>query len=240
MRIKFILALAWMYGYTGIKRAPIYILSYLSLPLSLLLFIFLISRGEFVKFGVLGGLISIVVSNSLSIIGDFAFMRLQLRFQDLLVATEIGPLDYITGLTLGNLINSIPGIVVYAILSWIFNIFTPLTAIISIGILILLLISSSSLAITLASFVKHTRHSWGISTIVSLLFTILPPLYYPYSLLLSCALDILYISPSTAGSVLMQGITGLQSLPLSPILIFLVETAILSLLPFYAMKWRES
>ncbi|ARM75189.1 ABC transporter permease [Acidianus manzaensis] len=240
MKTKFILAFTWFYGYSNIKRAPVYIIAYLSLPLSLLFFIYVISKGELINYGILGGLISVIVSNSISLIGDFTFMRLQLRLQDLLVATEIGPIDYIIGLTLGNFIYSLPGLILYIILGLIFKIFNIIQLIIILVILAVLLFSTTALSITLASLIRHTRHSWGISTFMSLLFTILPPLYYPFSVLPKWALDILYISPATSASVFIQGFLNLQNLNLYSIAIFIIESAILLSLPLYVMKWREN
>jgi ABC-2 type transport system permease protein len=59
-RSNFVLAFAWFYGYSNIRRAPIYILAYLSLPLSLLFFIYIISKGELLAYGIVGGLISVI------------------------------------------------------------------------------------------------------------------------------------------------------------------------------------
>ncbi|WP_240931314.1 ABC transporter permease [Acidianus sulfidivorans] len=239
MKTKFILAFIWFYGYSNIKRAPVYIIAYLSLPLSLLFFIYVISKGELLNYGILGGLISVVVSNSISLIGDFTFMRLQLRLQDLLVATQIGPLDYIMGLTLGNFIYSLPGLILYIILGIIFHIFNALQLLIILGILVILLFSTTALSITLASLIRHTRHSWGISTFMSLLFTILPPLYYPFTILPNWALDVLYISPATAASVFIQSLIN-SNIDLFAIIIFAIESIILLSLPLYVMKWREN
>lgn len=240
MKIKFILAFAWFYGYSSVKRAPVYILAYLSLPISLLFFIYVISKGELISYGILGGLISIIVENSISLIGDFAFMKRELKIQDLLVATEISPLDYMMGLTLGNLIFSLPGLFIYVTLGFLFHVFTALELLIVIPVLIILLLSTTSLSITLASLIKHTRHSWGVSTVMTLILTILPPLYYPYAVLPSWALDLLYLSPATPASVFLQGFLGMQDFSIFPLLIFLVESAILLVLPFTVLKWRES
>ncbi len=239
MKIRFILTFSWFYGVSTLIRSPIYVLSYLALPLSLLFFIYLVSHGTLTDFGILGGLISVMVSNSLSLIGDFAFFRLYLRLQDLLVATEIGPTDYVAGLALGNLVYSVPGLVLYAFMGLHFGVFsvdqTPVIAL----VLLVLLSSSTGLSITLASFLKHTRHSWGLSTFMSLLFTLLPPLYYPYTILPKQILYLLYVSPSTAGSVILQGYLGLAPFDLTAVWVFIAEGIAFSALPFFALRWRE-
>ncbi|MCI2413890.1 MAG: ABC transporter permease [Candidatus Aramenus sp.] len=239
MKIRFVLAFSWFYGVSTLVRSPIYVLSYLALPLSLLFFIYFVSHGTLTDFGILGGLISVVVSNSLSLIGDFAFFRLYLRLQDLLVATEIGPMDYVAGLALGNLVYSIPGIILYVIIGTHFGVFNLAQLPVIALVLLVLLSSSTGLSITLASFLKHTRHSWGLSTFMSLLFTLLPPLYYPYVILPKPILYALYASPSTAGSIVLQGYLGLA--PLDPLAVWVltVEGVAFSAIPFFALRWRE-
>ena len=49
-------------------------------------------------------------------VADAAFLRIQLRIQDLFVASSITPTDYILGLTLSYIIFSMPGLVLYAII----------------------------------------------------------------------------------------------------------------------------
>ncbi|MCY0882661.1 MAG: ABC transporter permease, partial [Acidianus infernus] len=94
-------------------------------------------------------------------------------------------------------------------------------------------------SITLASLIKHTRHSWGLSTFLSLIFTILPPLYYPYSILPRDILYALMLSPSTPASMIIQGLLNLQKMNLLAVAVFILESIVFISLPRYAMKWRE-
>ena len=87
-RLRFVAAFTWFYGYSSMRRGPWFVLSYLSLPLSLLFFIYVISHGQYLDYGILGGLLGIMSGNALTSIGDFVFLKTQLKLQDLLVATQ--------------------------------------------------------------------------------------------------------------------------------------------------------
>ncbi|MEM0139161.1 MAG: hypothetical protein QXZ44_00900 [Ferroplasma sp.] len=89
MNIRFILSMAWYYGIKTVTRGPSYLIASLATPLTLLFLVFVLSHGALVKFAIVGGLIAFVGSVGLSGAGDSAFFRLQLRIQDLYVASEI-------------------------------------------------------------------------------------------------------------------------------------------------------
>ncbi|MCL5732643.1 MAG: ABC transporter permease, partial [Candidatus Thermoplasmatota archaeon] len=124
LNLKFTFLLAWYYGLRTVGRGPSYIIASLSSPLTLLFIVFIISRGTLVKYAIVGGFIGLVASVALSSAGDAAFMRLQLRMQDLYVASRVNPSDYMLGLTLSYLMFSLPGIVLYSILGYFENVFT--------------------------------------------------------------------------------------------------------------------
>jgi len=109
MRKDFIIAFIKFYGVSSLKRGYIYVLSYLVVPFSELFLIYMISKGAFLNFAIIGGLITVVAGNGLTFIGDFAFLRLEVKIQDLLVASEISVNDYVLALMFSNLVFPSPG-----------------------------------------------------------------------------------------------------------------------------------
>ncbi|EQD42424.1 ABC-2 type transporter, partial [mine drainage metagenome] len=167
MNPRFSLAFAWYYGFRTIKRGPSYVIASLSSPLTLLFLIYIISKGELIKYAVVGGFLGLVASVSFASVADAAFLRIQLRIQDLFVATSISPTDYILGLTLSYIIFSMPGIILYAIIGAFIHIFTLQAIIALILLLIVLTISTAGLSMTIGGAVHHIRNVWGISAIMS-------------------------------------------------------------------------
>ncbi|MGC8515470.1 MAG: ABC transporter permease [Thermoplasmata archaeon] len=240
MNLRFSLAFAWYYGFRTIKRGPSYVIASLSSPLTLLFLIYIISHGELIRYAVVGGFLGLVASVSFASVGDAAFLRIQLRIQDLFVATSISPTDYILGLTLSYLIFSIPGIILYAIIGALIHIFTIESIIALILLLVVLTISTAGLSMTIGGTVNHIRNVWGISAIMSVVLTVLPPTFYPYTDLPNYIIYILSVSPTTPAAVLAQGFFGFEPIMYVMIPIMIVESIVFFTLARFFTRWREN
>jgi ABC-2 type transport system permease protein len=239
-RIRFIITFAWFYGYTSLKRGYVYVATYMITPLSVLFLIYVISRGALLPYAILGGLLSIITMNSLSLVADVTFLRLELKLQDLLISTHVKALDYLIGHILSNLIFSMPGIMVYILLGTLYGMFNAFRIIWLILVLTPLLISSSALAFFISTFIPHVRHSWGVASFLSIVFTIIPPLYYPAYAIPVIFLYPLLISPSTPASLVLQSAFGLYETDIIlNYVTLIVETSIYVLLALKFSRWRS-
>ncbi|HLH85450.1 MAG TPA: ABC transporter permease [Thermoplasmataceae archaeon] len=239
MNLKFIGYLSWTYGFRAILRGPSYIIASLSSPLTLLFIVYILSKGTLLKFALVGGFIGLVASVALSSSGDAAFMRLQLRMQDLLVPSKVKPSDYMIGLTLSYFIFSLPGLVLYGLLGWYFKLFTPLSALLLVIVMLILVIATSSVSFIVSGTIKHVRNVWGIAGIMSVVMTVLPPTFYPYTYLPSWALIVLSVTPVTPAAIVAQGVFGLQPILINEIYVLLAETVVFFSLARYLTRWRE-
>ncbi|MGC9134017.1 MAG: daunorubicin ABC transporter ATP-binding protein [Caldisphaera sp.] len=236
---RFVLAFIWFYGYSSIKRGFYYVLSYLALPLSLMFFIYIVSRGHLIQYAILGGIISIITGNALTAIGDTSFFKLELKLQELLIAADVTPIEYLLGIGLGNLLYSLPGLLLYIIFGFVYNVFNLIFLGLIILISIVVMIASTSLAYMTGSRVSHMRNSWGVGSFLSVILTMLPPLYYPYTFLPKYAIIPLMISPATPASILLQIFMVKSSLNYELLLILLFETLIYLFLALKVGKWEE-
>ncbi|WP_292320379.1 ABC transporter permease [Caldisphaera sp.] len=236
---RFVLAFVWFYGYSSIKRGFYYVLSYLALPLSLMFFIYIVSRGHLIQYAILGGIISIITGNALTAIGDTSFFKLELKLQELLIAADVTPIEYLLGMGLGNLLYSLPGLLLYIILGFVYNVINLIFLGLIILISIIVMIAATSLAYMTGSRVSHMRNSWGVGSFLSVILTMLPPLYYPYTFLPKYAIIPLMISPATPASILLQIFMVKSSLNYELLLILLFETLIYLFLALKVGKWEE-
>lgn len=239
LKPRFIGAFTWYYGLVTIPRGMSYIISSIMYPLAFLFLIFIFTQGKFIDVAVVGGFIAIVASNAIYSSSDAAFQRIQLRFQDLLVATNISFYDYMFAMTLSYLANSLPGIAVYAIIGLLLHLFTIARAAEFTAVLLFVMLSTSSIAFIIAGFIKHIRNVWGIASIVSLLLTVIPPTFYPYALIPKAALYALMVSPVTSAAMLSQGIFGISKFPLYAIPVLVIETIVYFTLAVKINRWRE-
>ena len=237
---KFIAAMSWYYSFSTLKRSYSYVIVSLMMPLTILFIVYIISHGAIIEYAVLGGFIIMIASNSLSSAGDAAFMRLQLRIQDLFVDTSITPMDYMLALTISYAAFALPGLAIFAVMGIVLKMFTILNVLLLIAILIMLLVSSSAISFIISSRVKHVRNVWGISAIISTLLTMIPPTFYPYTYLPKIALYILALSPATPAAVLAQGYFGLAPKMLSMLGVLMAEVVIYMVIARYFVRWRES
>ncbi len=239
LNLKFILAMAWYYGVKTVVRGPSYLIASLATPLTLLFLVFVLSHGALVKFAIVGGLIAFVGSVGLSGAGDSAFFRLQLRIQDLYVPSKVSPFDYMAAFTMSYLVFSIPGIVLYIYLGTIYHLFTVYDSLMMVFVMLLLIISTTSISFIISGSIKHLRNIWGITGILTIITSILPPTFYPYTYVPKIFLYIIALSPTTPAAVIAQGAFGLSPNFNIMIYILVVETTIYAMLARILVRWRE-
>ncbi|WMT50966.1 MAG: ABC transporter permease [Ferroplasma sp.] len=240
MNLKFILTMAWYYGVKTIVRGPSYLFASLATPLTLLFLVFVLSHGALVKFAIVGGLIAFVGSVGLSGAGDSAFFRLQLRIQDLYVPSRVSPFDYMAAFTMSYLVFSVPGIVLYIYLGSVYHLFTVYDSLVMILIMVLLIISTTSISFIISGSIKHLRNIWGITGILTIITSILPPTFYPYSYVPRVFLYLIALSPTTPAAVLAQGAFGLSPELNIMLYVLIIETAVYAILARILVRWREN
>jgi ABC-2 type transport system permease protein len=234
------MAMAWYYGVKTIVRGPSYLIASLATPLTLLFLVFVLSHGALIKFAIVGGIIAFVGSVCLSGAGDSAFFRLQLRIQDLYVPSKVAPFDYMAAFTLSYLVFSIPGIILYIYLGYLYHLFTVYDSAMMILIMLLLIISTTSISFIISGSIKHLRNIWGITGILTIITSILPPTFYPYGYVPKVFLYIIALSPTTPAAVLAQGSFGLSPMLYSMLYILILETVVYTVLARILVKWRDN
>ena len=240
MNIRYILSHGWFVGLASIKSSYYYIIANLCLPLSLLFVVGVLSQGKLLPYALAGGLVSMMVTNSIQSAGELTQFRLDNMHQDLIIATRTGPLDYMFGEMLGSFEWSIPSILLYIALDMSYHLLTLYNLAMTLMVCILVTVAALSLTFSVLSFVKYTRKSWAISMMLSTLLTVLAPTFYPYTYIPKSLLLILSFLPSTPAAVLEQGAFGLAPIPWYMLIILIVETVVYLLIARYVARWREN
>ncbi len=249
MNLRFVLTFAWYYGFKVIKRGPSYVVASLTTPLTLLFVVYILTSGALVKYAVVGGMITLVASIGLQSAGDATFLRLQLRLQDLYVASRVSPTDYMLALTLSFLAFSVPGILVYITLGIAYHLYNILDSLIMLLLILLLILSTSAISFIISSMVKHVRNVWGIVSVLSIIMTVIPPTFYPYTDIMSrnggnILIYLMSLSPATPAAIIAQFAFGLQPIVYSTLYtmvgILLVETIVYLTIARYLTRWREN
>jgi ABC-2 type transport system permease protein len=242
-RLQSLFRLAYMNGVVPMRTQPLYLLSILASPLSFLFFVTIASGGALLDYGIAGGMILTVLSVGTSLQTDMSHYRTDLKFQDVIVASPVEAPVYVAGIALSELTYSLPGLGVFIVL-WALD--APLGLLAGATIFVTLLIVwglASCLGFTLATYFSDVRETFVFSSIVSLVLSVLPPVYYPISAIPASVRWAAYLSPTTYAAMILQGAFGLQSLSFDQELVDwgVLIASCLALLAIAAVKarWRD-
>ncbi len=210
-RLRAFLTLTYMNGVIPIRRQPLYLVNLLASPLAFLFFIDIASGGIFLPYAIGGGMILTVLSIGTSLQADLSHYRHDLKLQDLVVASPVEAWVYVSGMAFSEFVYSIPGMAVFAFL-WAENGgATVVGALTLLAVLLLVWAFASALGFTLATFFSDVRETFAFSPLISLGLTVLPPVYYPISVLPASVRIFAYLSPTTYAADLLHGVVGLGS-----------------------------
>ncbi len=242
-RLRSLGALVLLNGLIPIRTQPLYLVNLLASPLSFLFFITIASRGELLPFGVTGGLILTMLSASTGLQSDLTHYRHDLKFQDIVVASPVEAPVYVAGMALSELVYSVPALAVFVVIFVIEGFATFASVAVLFGVLLLVWAFATALAFTLATYFQDVRETFMFSPLISLILSVLPPVYYPLSALPAWAQVAARFSPTTYAASLVQGAVGIAPTSLGTAVVdWLVLGAVtvgLFGLAAWKARWKE-
>ena len=238
------LTIAWVNGFLVLKRAPLWVVSYLLMPLALLFFFRIHGDVTMMKMALIGGIIMVATSNGISILGDAAWFRIYVKYQDLLVATPIKPVSYVMGLSLSMLVFASPGLALFVVLVSLAGLMTFEFALALAACTIAVWISSSMMGFAISSLFKSLRHVWPMASILSMVLSLLPPIYYPATVLPQGFQWIGALVPTGAAAMILHHVAGLVEVEATAfaasVASLIAYATTLPLLSSLKVKWREA
>ncbi|MDR1992581.1 MAG: ABC transporter permease [Nitrososphaerota archaeon] len=242
-RVSQILAGILVNAIYEMKNYPVVTISTVISPLSLLAVVAFVSNGDLLGTAVAGGLIMIFFSSGIALQSDLAHLKNDYKLQDMIVSSPTSAKMYLTGMSLAEIIYTIPGIVILVILASIYIHPDLFQMVILAGVLFLLFALSIAIGFMLATLSIDVVQSYAFSRLLSLLFTTLPPVYYPITLVPYPFNYLAYLSPTTYAAEIMHWTIG--ALELSRTHLFVDLTVLMgtsAIIMFVAVKksrWRE-
>jgi len=211
VQLRAMASIAWLNGVVAAMRAPLWIASYVTPPLSILIILKFVSYGRTMSFGIVGGLTMIIVSNGLGLLSDAATYRLHFKFQDLMVAGPVSQWAYMLGLALSGLLFSLPGIAVFISLMGVLGIHIYSAAEAAFAIA-MLWAASAGLGFSLSLIFRDLKEVWSTTSILVFAISVLPPVYYPLTILPRYVGYLSLVSPTASAAALLQESMGLVDL----------------------------
>ena len=208
-RIRTILAFSYYTGILVVIRQPSMIVFASTTPFAFVFFLFVVGGTGYLSYGAIGATITTLVSAGLFLGADATMYRIQYKFQDFCVASPISAADYLLGLSLGEVTFVAPSLaVIFALYGYLglINWNFPLVVVVMVFAWVL----ASALGFFLSTFILQNRSAFTITSLVTTLLTVLPPIYYPITRIPESFRFLAYFIPTTHLSILIQSMLGLQ------------------------------
>ncbi|MCC6021040.1 MAG: ABC transporter permease [Thermoproteaceae archaeon] len=237
--IRDALIVAWVNGWIAMVRGFVWVLSSALTPLSILVVLAAHGGLKGLKWGLVGGLIWIVTSSSLSLIGDAAYYRVAIKYQSMLVASPTSAVGYAIGLALSALIFALPALLAHIILLALLDV--PALTLESLYALATLWLATAGMAFAASGLVRHMKYAWSVPSILSAVMVVCAPVYYPATLMPSPYLGVLL--PTGAAGIVLQHSARLATYSAPLLLAALLSLTAQSIVGLYCTarlaRWRE-
>jgi ABC-2 type transport system permease protein len=233
------LIVAWINGWIAAVRGFVWVLSGLLAPLSILAVLAAHGGLEGLKWGLVGGLVWVVASSSISLVGDAAYYRIAIKYQSMLVASPTSPVGYAIGLALSALVFALPALLTYLALLALFGV--PIFTLESAYALAALWLATAGLAFAASGLVRHLKYAYSLPQVLSAVMVVCAPVYYPATIMPSPYLGV--VLPTGAAGIIIQHSARLATYSAPLLLAAMLSLAAQSVAGLYCTarlaRWRE-
>lgn len=225
------------------KNYPVVLISTVISPLSLLAVVTFVSKGSLLGAAILGGLIMNFFSSGIAMSSDLSHLKNDFKLQDMVVSSPTSSRIYMGGMAVAEIVYSIPSIAILAVLSAVYIHPSLTQAAIIIVVLLIMFAMSAALGFMLSTISSDVVQSYAFTRLLSLLFTTLPPVYYPITYIPAPLRYLAYLSPTTYAAGIVQAATGYLSVSTAAtVLNWVILIGVSVIVLFIAVKktrWKE-
>ena len=235
---------AWAFiGWRWVWRSPAAAIVPLLQPFFFLYFLHLIAPPEYFPLQVAGAMLFSTQNIGSWCLSDSAVFRIELRLQDIFVASPHDKLHYLFGVAFSNIIPALPALVALGVILATIASVSLAGWLVLIGCILIIWVLYSAIGIAVSSRLRSQREVWPVGNLIFTLLGILSPLYYPLSILPPVWRELAQLLPATYAALLVQGALGLQpATPASLALdagLLVLSTAVGLVLAWWLYEWRE-
>ena len=237
-------ALSYYIGVLPMIRIPTLLPFVFSTPFTILFILFVSGRGEAFIYGIAGAITMTVSQQGLFLGADLTSLRIEHKFQSVVVASPVSPLTYMFSVATSELAFAAPPIVVLlAIIPYFTTGVTSLIFLQILAVVFLTWITTSSIGFFLSTYVLNTRTAFITVSFISIILSVLPPVFYPLQIIPERLKWLAEIVPTTHSSVLIQNAVGLPTAQSQTSISWLalpVFTIVFLSLALFKAKWTET
>lgn len=225
------------------KNYPVILINTVFLPFSFLFLIVLVSRGSLIGQAIQGAFIMTVFQSGMSIQTDLAHLKNDFKLQDMVVSSPTSWSTYMFGIALAEIVYALPALIVLTVLAHFFLVLSLVGLLEFIAVLFLLFLVSIAIGYTLSTFSSDIVQSFAFSRLISMLFSTIPPVYYPITYIPLPFRYLAYLSPTTYVAEIAQNAAGYLQVPSLNLIFGWIVLIVLTVTLFFVAKtkarWRE-
>ena len=227
----------------AMKNYPVVLVNTVLAPISFLLVVNFVSKGELLSQAIEGAFIMSKFSSGMGLQSDLSHLKNDFKIQDMVVASPASPAAYVLGMALSEVVYSIPALATLSALMAVFVHPSAAQALEHYAVIVMMFVTSVTIGFTLSTFSSDIVQSFAFSGLISILFTTLPPVYYPITYIPLPFRYLAYLSPTTYAAEIAQSTSGLLQLSTLSFalawLVLIAVTIVFALLAVTKARWRE-
>jgi ABC-2 type transport system permease protein len=194
-------------------------------------------------YGISGAITMTISQQGLFLGADLTNYKIEHKFQAMVVVSPVSSLTYMFSVALSELVFAAPAVAILLVVVAYTTAGITSTAIVQvIAVILMTWVTTSSIGFFLSTYLLNTRTAFLTVSFISILLSILPPVFYPISLIPDRFRWLAELVPTTHSSVLIQSAVGLPvggSEVLASWLALPCFTVGFLLLALFKAKWRE-
>jgi ABC-2 type transport system permease protein len=230
-------------SFYAMKNYPVVLINTVLSPISFLVVVNFVSRGALLNQAIEGAFIMSMFSSGMGLQADLSHLKNDFKLQDMVVSSPTTPGLYVLGMAISEVVYAVPALATLVVLLAVFVHPGVFQATELLGVMLLMFSTSVTIGFTLSTFTSDIIQSFAFSSLISTLFSTLPPVYYPITYIPLPYRYLAYLSPTTYAAEISQSTTGLLQLSsLHLALDWLVLLSVMVALALVAVKkarWRE-
>jgi ABC-2 type transport system permease protein len=225
------------------KNYPIVLIATVISPLSLLAVVTFVSKGSLLGTAIEGGLIMNFFASGIAMSSDLSHLKNDFKLQDMIVSSPTSSRLYMGGMALAEIVYSIPSLAILVALAAVY----VHPSLVQVGVIFVVLTLMFAMAVALgfmlSTFSSDVVQSYAFARLLSLLFTTLPPVYYPITYIPQTFRYFAYLSPTTYAAELIHSATGYLTVPLSLVIfdwvILAGVSAVILFIAYKKTRWKD-
>jgi ABC-2 type transport system permease protein len=247
-------AISYYYGILPTIRVPSLLPFVFAMPFTILFILFVagsstgssVASSDYFRVGLAGAITMSVAQQGLILGADLTNFKIEHKFQSMVVASPVSAFTYYMSVALSELVFAAAPIAVLLAIAHVVSGVGAFAILEILGVILLIWVTTSSIGFFLSTYVLNTRTAFLTVTFISTIISILPPVFYPITVLPSFLQPLAQLAPTTHASLLIQNlIRPPTAIPISNSQVTLswialpIFTAVFLAIALFKARWRE-